>query len=98
MFDQIAAGTNDADLTQVFGAANIAIAKTRYAAAKSRMNTLKSLDKIVADRSGYNAEAGLGGLSNSDQIAVAPSVIDTPADKESVLTLIHESCMPAAPG
>jgi len=91
VFDQIAAGTNDADLTQVFGAANIATAKTRYAAAKSRMNTLKSLDKIVTDRSGYNAEAELGGLSNSDQIAVAPSVIDTPADKESVLTLIHES-------
>lgn len=91
VFNTIASGANDADLTAVFGAANIAAAKTKYASARTRMNQLKLTDKIVTDRSGYNAEVGLGGLTNSAQISVHPSVIDNPSDNESVVTLIHES-------
>jgi hypothetical protein len=91
VFAAIAGGAKDADLTQVFGAANIATAKTKYANAKTRMNSLKAANKIVTDRSGYAAEVGLGGLSNSAQISVAPSTIDNPTDKESIVTLIHES-------
>lgn len=91
VFSTIASGVRDADLTAVFGAANVAAAKTKYAAARTRMNALHGLDKIVTDRSGYYAEAGVGGLTNASQISVHPSVIDNPAFHESVLTLIHES-------
>jgi hypothetical protein len=91
VFAAIAGHARDTDLTQVFGTANVATAKTKYANAKARMNSLKSADKIVTDRSGYAAEVGLGGLSNSAQISVEPSTIDNPADKESIVTLIHES-------
>jgi hypothetical protein len=91
IFTTIASGARDADITQVFGAANVATAKTKYANAFTRMNALRATDKIVTDRSGYSAEVGLGGLSNSSQIAVEPSTIDNPGDNESVITIIHES-------
>ena len=45
----------------------------------------------MTDRSGFSAQVSLGGLSNASQIAVEPSTIDNPGDKESVITLIHES-------
>jgi len=91
VFSTIAAGTRDADIKQVFGATNVAAAKAKYAAAQTRMHQLKAADKIVTDRSGYSSEVSLGGLSNSSQIALHPSVIDNPGDKESIITLIHES-------
>jgi hypothetical protein len=91
IFNTIASGANDADLTQVFGAANVATAKAKYAAARTRMNTLHGTGHIVTDRSGYNAEVGLGGLTNSAQISVSPQTIDNPALPGSVVTLIHES-------
>ncbi len=91
VFTTIASGARDADITQVFGAAKVATAKTKYDNARTRMNALRAVDKIVTDRSGYGAEVGLGGLSNSSQISVEPSTIDNPTDDESIITLIHES-------
>lgn len=91
IFATLAGTTRDADLTQVFGAGNEATAKTKYNNAKTQMDALHSTNKIVTDRSGYSGEVGLGGLSNSDQISVEPSVIDNPTANESVVTLIHES-------
>ena len=91
IFTAIAGGGKDTDLTEVFGSANVATAKTKYANAKTRMNALLASDKIVSDRSGYSAEVGLGGLSNAAQISVMPQTIDNPSDKDSVVTIIHES-------
>jgi hypothetical protein len=91
VFAEIASGARDADIAQVFGVLNVAAVKAKYANAHTRMNQLKAANKIVTDRSGYSAEAGLGGLSNSAQIAVEPSAIDVPTDKESIVTLVHES-------
>ena len=65
LFDRIATGAVDMHIRQVFGAANVATAKTRYANARTRMNALHASGDIVTDRSGYNAEAELGGLTNS---------------------------------
>jgi hypothetical protein len=91
IFDAVAAGSRDADLTAIFGSANLAAAKTKYAAARTRMNALHTADKIVTDRSGYSAEVSLGGLTNSAQIAVSPHTIDHPDAHDSVATLVHES-------
>jgi hypothetical protein len=98
LLNTIAGGSRDADVKKVFGAANVATAKAKYAAARTRMNALKSANKIVTDRSGYSAEVGLGGLSNSAQISVSPGTIDNPTEKESVITLIHESMHAGNPG
>lgn len=91
IFTAIAAGTHDGDLGDVFGATHVAEAKRRYARAAARMRVLNTRNAIVTDRSGYNREVGLGGLTNADQISVSPDTIDNPADDESVVTLIHES-------
>lgn len=91
VFVLIQAGINDTDIAQIFGAANVAAAKAKYANAQSQMHTLQAANKIVTDRSGFNAEDFVGGLSNAQQIALNPKVIDNPAEKESVITLIHES-------
>jgi hypothetical protein len=92
IFDAIAAGTHDADLDQVFGHANVATAKTKYANGKTWMNNLHAANRIVTDRSGYNAEVGLGGLTGFQrQISLSPRYIDSPADAESIITMIHES-------
>jgi hypothetical protein len=91
-------GARDADLRDVFGAAAVATAKARYTAARDRMTYLHSHDKIVTDRSGYNAQVGLGGLTNASQIALAPQVIDNPAVDENVVMMIHESMHAGNPG
>jgi hypothetical protein len=92
IFDQIAAGGRDADIDQVFGHANRAAAKTKYANGKTWMNSLKASNHIVTDRSGYNDEVGLGGLTGFQvQIALSPGFIDAPGDAEAVVTMIHES-------
>lgn len=98
VFNTIAGGSRDADISKVFGAGNVAAAKAKYAAARTRMNALKSANKIVTDRSGFSAEVFLGGLSNSAQISVSPSTIDNPNDNESKVTLIHESMHAGNPG
>ena len=91
VFDEIATGAQTANLTQVFGATKVATARAKYAKARQRMNFLHARNKVVADRSGYNFEVNLGGLTNSEQISLAPSKIDRPDDPISVVTMIHES-------
>jgi hypothetical protein len=92
IFDDIASGARDADIDQVFGAANRATAKAKYASGKTWMTNLKASNHIVTDRSGYNDEVGLGGLTGfHTQIALSPGFIDAPGDAEAVITMIHES-------
>lgn len=91
IFSAIASGSHDASVGQIFGTANITTAKSRYAAARVRMNFLKTRNKIVTDRSGYSGEVGLGGLTNSAQIMVSFQTIDNPTDMESIVTMIHEA-------
>lgn len=92
IFDAIAAGTHDASLEQVFGATNVATAKARYANGKTWMVSLQGANRIVTDRSGYNDEVGLGGLTGfQSQISLSPGFIDAPGDNESVITMIHEA-------
>jgi hypothetical protein len=91
MISAVVAGARDADLQDVFGAASVGAAKANYAAAATRLNQLHALGRIVTDRSGYNAEAGIGGAANTGQISLEPNTIDNPNDHESVVTLIHES-------
>ena len=98
LFDRIATGAVDMHIRQVFGAANVATAKTRYANARTRMNALHASGDIVTDRSGYNAEAFLGGLTNSRRISIAPEVMDNPTSRESIITFIHESMHAGNPG
>jgi hypothetical protein len=91
IFAEIAAGRRDRDLRDVFGAPHVATAKQRYARARARVGVLNRRGDIVTDRSGYNAEAGLGGLTNTEQISISPGTMDNPSDNESVITFIHES-------
>lgn len=91
VFDKIASGAADADINRVFDAANRVAAKGKYAKARTAMNTLKGANKVVTDRSGYNAEVDLGGLTSDKQISLSPDTIDNPDKRESVVTMIHES-------
>lgn len=92
IFDNIASGAQDTSIGQIFGVANVATAKAKYAQAKIWLNTLHTNNRIVSDRSGYSAEVNLGGLTGyHSQIALSPHTIDNPADNESVVTCIHES-------
>jgi hypothetical protein len=93
IFARIATGVVDAHIAQVFGAANVAAAKAKYANGRTRMNQLFAMvpPKIMTDRSGYNAEAGVGGVTSDDQILVQSSVFDDPGSRDSVVTLIHEA-------
>jgi hypothetical protein len=94
----VTGGSHNNDLRDVFGAANVATAIARYQAALSRMNFLHTNDRIVTDRSGYNAEVGLGGLTNANRIALAPQTIDAPTSQENVVLLIHEAMHAGNPG
>lgn len=76
IFTAIAGSSHDTSIGQVFGTSNVSAAKTKYAAAHARMNQLHASDKIVTDRSGYNAEVGLGGLTSPAQIMVGPGILD----------------------
>ena len=98
VFDKIAAGVADADVDRVFGAANRATAKAKYKKARDAMNTLATTGHVVTDRSGYNSEVSLGGLTGADQISLAPDVIDNPDTREAVVTMMHESMHAGNPG
>ncbi len=98
VFDKIAAGAADADIDRVFGAANRATAKAKYKKARDAMNTLATTGHVVTDRSGYNREVSLGGLTGAEQISLAPGVIDNPDKRESVVTMMHESMHAGNPG
>lgn len=92
IFTAIASGAQDASLTQVFGAGSLVAAKTKYANARTRMNALHTSNHVVTDRgSGFSDEVFEGGLTDSDQISVNPSTIDSPNDNDSITTFIHES-------
>jgi hypothetical protein len=93
LFDRIASGAVDAHIAQVFGAANVATAKAKYANGRTRMNQLNAMApvQIVTDRSGYNEEAGVGGATTHDRILVETSVFDDPTSRDSVVTLMHEA-------
>jgi hypothetical protein len=91
VFDKIASGAVNAEVDRVFGSANRAAAKAKYAKARTAMNQLKATNHIVTDRSGYNAEVGLGGLTSDKQISLSPETIDNPDKRESVVTIVHES-------
>jgi hypothetical protein len=91
VFDRIATGAEDASIGQVFGTGKIAAARTKYAKARTRMNLLRGRNKILTDRSGYNLEVNLGGLTDPDQLTVSPDTIDNPDEKESIVTVIHEA-------
>lgn len=91
VFDRIATGAENGSIAQVFGTAKVTAARNKYANARTRMNFLKAHNKLVTDRSGYNFEVALGGLTNFDQLAVSPDTIDNPDDNESIVTVIHEA-------
>jgi hypothetical protein len=92
VFDLIAGGSRDTDVRQVFGAANVARAKRRYAAARVWMNRLHRRGKIVTDRSGYSDEVSLGGLTGfQEQLSISADTWDNPDADESVVTMIHEA-------
>jgi len=92
VFDKIASGASDTDIKQIFGASHLAKAKKKYAEGRKWMNKLHTTDHVVTDRSGYNAEVGLGGLTGFHaQISLEPGAIDDPNKRESVVTMIHES-------
>jgi hypothetical protein len=92
VFLAIMSGSRNADLEQVFGKANIMTAIVKYMKGYAFMNTLAGTDHVVTDRSGYNDEVGLGGLTAPlTQISLQPSCFDKPDDLESIVTMIHES-------
>ncbi|MGB6686561.1 MAG: DUF4157 domain-containing protein [Terracidiphilus sp.] len=91
VFNKVASGSKNSDLKAIFGAAHVATAKARFHNAKLAMHRLHAAGKIVTDRSGYNKEVELGGLTNSEQIALAPEVIDVPSTNEHIATMVHES-------
>jgi hypothetical protein len=92
VFLAIINGSRNADLEQVFGKANIMPAIIKYMNGYAFMNTLAATDHVVTDRSGYNDEVGLGGLTAPlTQISLQPSCFDQPDDLESIITMIHES-------
>lgn len=92
IFNQIAGGGRDHDIEQVFGHANIATAKAKYASGKTWMNNLHRTNHIVTDRSGYNDEVSLGGLTGfQTQISLSSDTIDSPTGAEATITMVHES-------
>jgi hypothetical protein len=92
LFNAIASGRNDRDIDQVFGRANRSTAKAKYANGRIWLNRLHQTHHTVTDRSGYNKEVGLGGLTGfRNQISVSPGTIDNPDDPESIITTLHES-------
>jgi hypothetical protein len=92
VFDAIAGGRRDSDLADVFGARNVKQAKLKYASARTWMDIIAGRGRVITDRSGYNTEVSLGGLTDSfKQISVRPDVIDDPDAPKSVVTMIHEA-------
>jgi len=91
VFDAVSSGAENKDIGEVFGTTNIWKATVKFGNAKKAMHDLQAANKIVTDRSGYNKEAHLGGLSNSDQISVKPEIIDNPTLPDSVEGMVHES-------
>jgi hypothetical protein len=91
IFAAIAGSAVDKDIENVFGAKNVAIAKTKYANAQAEMNRLHAANLILTDRSGYNDEVNIGGLTTHHKvIRLAPGFIDNP-NSEAIDTMFHEA-------
>ncbi len=92
VFNAAAGGTEDSDITQVFGAANLATAKTKFDLAQKAMHKMQTDKKILSDRSGFDQETSTGGLTSfGRQIMLRGATIDTPTAAASQATLVHES-------
>jgi hypothetical protein len=91
IFDAVASAARDSDLSDIFGPSNIATAKAKFRKGRLAMHGLQTANKIVTDRSGYDREVGLGGLTDPNQVALAPENIDNPTNTDSTATLVHES-------
>jgi len=91
IFDAVASGARNTDLSDIFGPSHVAAARAKFARGRAAMHRLQTARKIVTDRSGYNEEVELGGLTNSSQIALASSNIDNPTQADSISTMVHES-------
>ncbi len=90
LIGRIVAGERDGELAQVFGPANVELAKQRYQHAWKRMDLLEHAQRIVTDRSGFCFEVGVGGTSTSTAIRLVPALVDT-FSKSAVVNLIHEA-------
>ena len=92
VFDDIASGSHDTSVGEIFGASNIRAAKRKYARARSWMNILHRRNKIVTDRSGYSGEVNLGGLTGfHEQISVESGAVDNPDNDEQKILMLHEA-------
>ena len=92
IFNAIIGGRHNRSLDDVFGRRHRNTAKAKYARARYWMRRLDRQDRVVTDRSGYNREVELGGLTGfQDLISLAPSVIDNPDVPESIIIMIHEA-------
>ncbi len=88
------AQSRDADLAQVFGAANVAKAKAIYVKAVAAMAKVKgNLDGTVdTDYNGDDDEVGLGGFAVHDEqrIHLDLTTVQVTDPDESALTIVHE--------
>lgn len=92
IFDEIASGSRDTDVADVFGAEHVGTAKRNYARARRELRRIVRDDELLTDRSGFSDEVGLGGDAwYRGPIRVERSVIDKPDDPESIRIIIHES-------
>lgn len=98
ILSSITGGARDADLIQVFGAANAATAKQRYANAAAALQRLHATDQIRTDRSGTLRVMGAGGFTRgSRSIMMEEQYIDTPSHL-STIGLLHEAMHAGNPG
>jgi hypothetical protein len=92
IFDEIGSGGRDTDLADVFGASHVGAAKRNYSRARNELRRIVRDDEMLADRSGFSDEVGLGGQAwYQGPIELDPGVIDNPDDAESIVIAIHEA-------
>lgn len=92
IFEEIASGSRDSDIEDVFGAGNVATAKRKYAKAYRELKSMRRDDEILSDRSGFSGEVGLGGYASyHDRIVLMPEAIDNPDEAGSIRIAIHEA-------
>jgi hypothetical protein len=71
VFITIASGAADKDIENVFGATKVGDAKGKYAKAQAAMNKIFAAGKILTDRSGYNDEVNVGGLTTFNEVILS---------------------------
>lgn len=91
VFVAIASGGRDTEITRVFGAAQLATAKARYAAAQAMMNSLIASGHVLTDLSLFTEEISEGGTTDPGvSIALSAGILRAPT-AESAITLLHEA-------